>query len=302
MSRFDRKHMEPTFPRLSGSMNQTDLFDPYCREFVVGNMIWGILSVPCVCVGVPASVWLLWVLIRRQRSGSSNDIYMLNLTIMDVMFVATILPYNLNVFLWKHDEFMKLLAFLYTFNGSGRPLLMACICSDCYIAVRYPVLYMRMKHSRYRLGVCAAAWALTISFGIMLTLYSSSILLAVPYIFTLPVIVGCDIAIVCALRRPDPSGKTEVHPQKKRALQAITHSLVLTVLSFLPPLTVPVLGPLIALSRQEMYCSVTMPSLTAPALASVVLPLLHLRSLGSFRGLRRGGCGCRCGWWWSPEQ
>ena len=76
--------------------NSTEEFDYYCTEMPVGSWIWTGFSVPCACVGVPASVWLLWVLVQRQRSGLSNDLYMLNLTIIDLIFNVFIITDTLN--------------------------------------------------------------------------------------------------------------------------------------------------------------------------------------------------------------
>ncbi|XP_063077025.1 P2Y purinoceptor 4-like [Engraulis encrasicolus] len=297
--------MNPTFPQLNDTtMNHTEKhFDFYCLEFPVGPMILSILSSPCALVGVPASVWLLWTLIQRQRSSSgggsskNNDIYMLHLSVFDVLSTTQLLPYTLNFNFWRNDLFKSVQDFILALNFMGRPLVMTCICCDCYMAVCYPIFYMRMKSSHYtlRLVTSAVAWAVAIGWA-TLTIFifvakMPDVLLSIPYFLTLPVIVGCDVAILRALRKPDPSGKTAVHPQKQRALLTIAQSLVLTVLVFLPPLVMLGITPLIPLTKQERFCSVITPALFAPGLASMIMPLMHLHSLGSFRDLR--WCGCR---------
>ena len=83
-------------PNTTNITNSTEEFDYYCTEMPVGPWIWGGLSVPCACVGVPASVWLLWVLIQWQRSDLSNDVYMLNLTVMHLIFNVFIITDTLN--------------------------------------------------------------------------------------------------------------------------------------------------------------------------------------------------------------
>ncbi|XP_063077010.1 platelet-activating factor receptor-like [Engraulis encrasicolus] len=286
--------MNPLFSLVNESINHTsEHFDPYCLDFPIGPIIWAILSSPCALVGVPASVWLLWVLVQRQRSGtgSSNDIYMLNLTVMDVLATIQVLPYQLNFFLLKYNLLRNSLDFVYAINMMGRPLLMACICWDCCMAVCYPIFYMRMTRTHYRLITSAVSWAVAIAWASPVFILQNfpDILLSIPYFLTLPVIVGCDVAILRALKKPDPSGKTDVHPQKQRALLAITQSLVLTVLVFLPPMVIFVVTPHLSLTPQEIYCCVSIPAVVPPSLASMLMPLMYLHSLGSFRDLRRCG-------------
>src|SRR4029434_705282 len=106
-------------PNTTNITNSTEEFDYYCTEMPVGSWIWGMFSVPCACVGVPASVWLLWVLVQRQRSGLSNDVYMLNLTVMDLIFNISIIPQVPNFFLWRADLLSELANVFYQFNLIG---------------------------------------------------------------------------------------------------------------------------------------------------------------------------------------
>ena len=156
--------------RNTSSENQTEGFDPYCIQLLEGPLVWGVFSIPCACVGVPASMWLLWVLVQKRRRGLSNDVYMLNLTVMDFVFNLSILPCTINFFFLRNDPFFMITQVLYCFSVSGRPLFMACICVDCYTAVVHPITYMKMKQSKHRMVAIALAWSLTLVYGMMFVL------------------------------------------------------------------------------------------------------------------------------------
>ena len=266
--------------------NSTEDYDYYCTEMPVGPWIWGGLSVPCACVGVPASVWLLWVLVQRQRSGLSNDVYMLNLTVMDLMFNVFIIPGVLNYLVWRADLYSMIADILYCFNLFGRPLFMACICVDCYTAVVHPITYMKMKRSRYRLVACAVVWSFTLLCGVMAVIHRelfTTSLMVFQFLLAFPAIVFCDVAILRALRKPDPSGRSDVHPQKQRALQTITNSLIMSVVCYLPPLVAYAFLPLMPFSAEEKLCVILIPVLITPMIGSAILPLLFLGNLGKLK-------------------
>lgn len=273
--------------------NSTEAFDYYCTKMPTGPMVWGIVSVLAACVGVPASMWLLWVLIQRQRNGFSNDVYMLNLTIMDLIFNIFSIPGVLNYLVWTDYFYSAIADILYCFNMSGRPLLMACVCVDCYMAVVHPITYIKRRHSSYRLVACAAIWGFTFLFGMLMifnrSLFTSSYAV-IPYLLSLPIIATCDLAILYTLKKPDPSRRSEVHPQKQRALQTITNSLVMTIMSYLPPLVVYGCQNFIPMSAQDKMCILSMPILIAPLIGSTIMPFLYLDNLHSLGDLQR----CRC--------
>lgn len=271
--------------------NKTDDSDVFCTELYLGPLVWGIVTVSSASVGVPASVWLLWVLVQRQRQGFSNDVYMFNLTIMDMYFTLFMIPDVLNYLIFRDRIILKISDTIFCFAVVGRPLLMSCICVDCYIAVVHPTQYMVLKHSRHRTVFSALVWGLTLAYGLLSALrreiFATSFI-AIPYIFTVPTIIFCDVMILLALRKPHPSGRSDVHPLKQRAVQTITNSLVMTFVSYLPPLIVIGLLSFLPLSTEEKICSISLPFLIAPILGSTIMPLLSVKNLGRLR------CGRMC--------
>lgn len=127
------------------------VLDLFCREHSEVTMAVYILCLPMACMGIAACAWLLWVLVRRQKASSrTNDIYMLNLTVMDLIYSTYSIPSKLNYLLWQNSSAMRAGKFFKGFGMYGRPLVMACICVDCYLAVVHPITYLRLKQTRYK--------------------------------------------------------------------------------------------------------------------------------------------------------
>lgn len=274
--------------------NSTDF---YCRNTLPGPLIWAFITWPCVCAGLPASVALLWVLTQRQRQGLTNDIYMVNLTVMDLFSNISIPVININFLIWRNECVAQIADAMLSMGISGRPLFMTSTCVDCYMAVIHPITYMKTKDSQRKVTVCRLVcilvWGLTIAGVIAVAVdkdFMASPVSMVMLVFCIPAIAFLDAAILHTLRKQDPSGRGSVHPQKQRALQTITNSLVMTLVSYLPSLVIFNFSPLIPLTPQETACHILFPFSAANVMASAIMPLLCLQNLGRFKGLRWGKC------------
>lgn len=265
------------------SVNNSDKLDIYCEAHSVGQWIFAGLTVPAACVGLPASVWLLWALAQRQRSGLAINIYMLNVSVMDLLVNISIPVIILNGLFWRHDALSMAGMMSFCITTTGRPLFAASTCFDCYMAAVYPIGYMQMKTSRLRLVVCSLVWTMMFAYGV--TYASNPDLLFTPLVMS-PIALSLvpslffDVSVLHALRKPDPSGKRDVHPQKLKALRTITRNLVMTAVAYLPPVALYGFSELIPLERKEFFCEVGVPSYTLPFLFSAIMPQLYLKKLG----------------------
>lgn len=122
---------------------------------------------------------------------------------------------------------------------------MTCICVDSYTAVVHLIHEdqgQQMEGDCVGVGlVCVLVWGLGIATGIGFAVnveLKCSPIIEVPLALTVPATIVLDVAILRTLRKPDPSRKSSVHPQKQRALQTITNSLVMTLMSYLPSLVI----------------------------------------------------------------
>ncbi|KAM9425860.1 chemerin-like receptor 2 [Pholidichthys leucotaenia] len=280
------------------SLNLTNFTDPeihedmhgHCEDILVGVIVWASLSTLVSLVGCPACAAVLWELFQRHRAGISftpNDVFMLNLTIMDLIFLFFV-PFGLsNFLLWEIRPLQMFSNFLYALNLAGRPLLTACICLDCYLAVVHPVTYHTHRSLIPRLIMVAAVWAVTMVQGAMATVIEElnhSAWAMVVYIVALPIIVLSDASILLHLKKTHRGGP-ELHPRKKKALQIITNSMIMTITAYFPPVFVYIFGPFIVTDDKEYECFLAIPVLVLPTSGSTIMPLLYLGNLRSFKSL-----------------
>ncbi|KAJ0015950.1 hypothetical protein NQD34_014240, partial [Periophthalmus magnuspinnatus] len=149
------------------------LFAGHCEDLITGILVWAIFSTLFSVLGCPACVAVLWELFQRYKAGTPftpNDIFMLNLTCMDLVFLFFIPSGCFNYLLWHIDVIQMFTDFVCSLNLAGRPLLTACICIDCYLAVVHPVFYRANKSPTSRLLMCAVVWTITLIQGTLSTI------------------------------------------------------------------------------------------------------------------------------------
>lgn len=262
----------------------------HCADVTPGIIVWVFFSALFSLVGFPACAAVLWELFQRHRAGTSitpNDVFMINLTVMDLVFLFFV-PLGLtNFLLWHIMSFQSFISFLYALNLTGRPLLTACICLDCYMAVFHPIAYSTKKSLTPRVLMAAAAWTATMVQGSMSIVdqeINHSVRATFVSLIALPIIVICDASILWTLKKSYRSGG-HLHPRKKKALQIITNSMVMTITSYIPPVLVYVFGRLIFRDDNEYECVITIPVLIIPTAGSAIMPLLYLGNLGRLNNI-----------------
>lgn len=238
----------------------------------------------CVILGIPACLVVLRELFQRHRQGSCNNSFMLNLYTIDLIFTAMLPLAVCNVFVVKNITIFYFISYVYCLPICGRPLLMACICADCYFAVVYPLMYKTNKNvSVIRKAVTFVVWCVIICYGALLYAVQSiftSTLISAPLTIALPVITFCDVSILHALQKPDPSGKKNIHRKKRQALYTIFSSLALTFIAYLPPAIIFTLADVLQLSQTTFFCNFSFIGLSFYTVGCVTMPLLHLNNLG----------------------
>lgn len=206
---------------------------------------------------------------------------------MDLVFLFFV-PLGLtNFVLWHIMSFQRFISFLYALNLAGRPLLTACICLDCYMAVFHPIAYSTKKSLTPRVLMAAAVWTATMVQGSMSIVdqeINHSVRATFASLIALPIIVICDASILWTLKKSYRSGG-HLHPRKKKALQIITNSMVMTITSYIPPVLVYVFGHLIFRDDNDYECVITIPVLIIPTAGSAIMPLLYLGNLGRLNNI-----------------
>ncbi|KAJ3608050.1 hypothetical protein NHX12_025100 [Muraenolepis orangiensis] len=257
-----------------------------CGEMMEGIMTWAFFSVLVLLLGSLASVCVLWDLVDKHYRGrqpmTSNSWFTLNVTLMDVVFLAFLLPEVLNVLLWQSEEYQRFAYLVYSLNYSGRPLFAACVCLDCYMAVLHPLRY-RSQSLRTRALITAGVWLATLAHGSAILAEPGLLtepLMSWPFFCSLVVILYCDGRLLWALGRPGTSRGGEPHPQKKRALRIVAVSLVIALGNYLFTLLATTLGRLLVPDERRYVCLVVFLATIPVELTTVLMPGLYLRGTG----------------------
>lgn len=234
------------------------------------------------------------VLKRRQRIPfSPHDVYIINLTAMDVIY-STILTADL--YADGNYEFADI--HIYNFFNSlcfaGRPLLLTCISVDTYLAVVHPVTYRARKNLTSRLLIITGVWISTIAFGAYFLVSRVVLYSDVPTLFlavTLVIITLCDFSILWTLKNPGPGGKN-INPQKKKALKMITNKCIITFLTYFPLLINWLLNNIMNISHEFFSCIVLLPTLCFTIAGNTVSVILKVSNLYTLDWLKANVCSC----------
>lgn len=263
-----------------------------CDRFAGSKYAWAASTLLCFALGFPASVVILWEMFKKHRNRARftpNEFFILNLSIMDVSFSIFIPPGVLNHLIWKCWEVEAFWNAVYAFSVSGRPLLMACTCLDCYLAVVHPITYHQRKSmiQNMRVVMVTTVWICTLAFAISFFLFYKlffAVVSVIPYIVAIVIIGICDSFILYTLMTSKPGRK---NLQKQRTIQILTNSLVISLFSYIPPLFMIVVGRAMTDIR-TFVCVIGTPMTIISPLGSVLLSILHLSNIGKLNCFRRG--------------
>lgn len=253
-------------------------------EDLQDDIFWTCVTIGSFVFGFPGAAAILLDMFEKGRKGmpfSPNDVFMLNLTVMDGLFLIlrqSKLFYDLH----NHNLVVEAFnSFFYSFNVCGRPLFITCICLDCYLAVVHPLTYRTRKSLTPRILMAVGVWTATAAYGCYFALRQKDDfkpILILFYILTLPVIGFCDISILLTLRRSSPAGGN-IHPQKKKALQITIHNLVICLFSYLPP----IIGWFVS---QITTCLDLTPVVSSTVFGNALSVNLHLNNMGKLDWLK----------------
>ncbi|CAL8263974.1 unnamed protein product [Arctogadus glacialis] len=264
------------------SLNNSSVFD--CPKLLEG--FWAFFSILVFLLGFPLSIWVLWDLVDKHYRGGQpwtpNTVFTLNVTVMDLVFLAFLPVDVVNLTFLENKILMKISFVTFSLNLTGRPLLMACMCLDCYMAVHHPLRY-RSQTLSSRVIITAVIWLASLVNGAAFIMNEELLSAAGmwwPFLSSAAVIVYCDCCLLWTLSRSRTS-RGEPHQLKKRALDIISTSLLVTVANYLPTMIMILFGSyLVSLSEENYFCLIVLPALIPLELTSVFMPALYLMKVG----------------------
>ncbi|XP_004867429.1 P2Y purinoceptor 8 [Heterocephalus glaber] len=120
-----------------------------------------------VLVSIPGNLFALWVLCRHIGPRSPSVIFMINLSVTDLL-LATVLPfqiyYHCNGHHWVFGRpLCNVVTVAFYANMYGSILSMTCISVDRFLGVVHPLSSARWRRRRYAVGLCTGCWLLLLA-------------------------------------------------------------------------------------------------------------------------------------------
>jgi hypothetical protein len=255
-----------------------------CLKLLEG--FWAFFTILVFLLGFPLSIWVLWDLVDKHYRGGQpwtpNTVFTLNVTVMDLVFLAYLPVDVVNIIFIENKILMKIGFVTLSLNLTGRPLVMACMCLDCYMAVHHPLRY-RSQTLSSRVIITAVIWLASLVNGAAFSMNEELLTVAGmwwPFLSSAAVIVYCDCCLLWTLSRSRTS-QGEPHQLKKRALDIISTSLLVTVANYLPTMILVLFGRyFFFIGFREHFCLIIFPALIPLELTSVFMPALYLMKVG----------------------
>ncbi|KAK1874689.1 C-C chemokine receptor type 6 [Dissostichus eleginoides] len=129
-------------------------------QLVVGPYVHSIICI----LGLVGNSLVIVTYTLYKRTKSMTDVYLLNVAVADLLFVASLplIVYN-ELTAWSMGPVAcKLLRGSYSVNLYSGTLLLACISSDRYVAIVQARRSFRLRSLAYSRLICAAVWALAV--------------------------------------------------------------------------------------------------------------------------------------------
>ncbi|XP_041596285.1 P2Y purinoceptor 8 [Vulpes lagopus] len=247
---------------VSGPDNATILM---LRDPVIAVALPVVYSLVAV-VSIPGNLFSLWVLCRHIGPKSPSVVFMINLSVTDLM-LASVLPfqiyYHRNGNHWVFGEVLcNVVTVVFYANMYSSILTMTCISVERFLGVVYPLASAPWRRRRYAVAACAAAWLLLLvalsplartdltyaveelgivtCFDVLKSTMLPSVAMWAIFLFTLFIVlffipfvvtVACYTAtILTLLRASDPQGRV----QRRRAVSLAFVVLLAFVTCFAP--------------------------------------------------------------------
>lgn len=219
-------------------MNETNPGQPEMTETTVVIVIAS--QVINFCLGLPLYSYVINLLWTKNGGGGVdvNVIFALNLTAAEI-FYSLVAPLYCSCIVSLKLCIGSLLGFWLGASMPGRYLFQCTLCLEQYIAVIHPVIFLKLRPLRYRVGFSCGVWLCAVGIGIC----SACTFPLVPYnifgvvYFTVFFLDSfCCLSVLKALVRPGPGDKDdgEMNAAKKKAFKIISMNLVTFLVQVFP--------------------------------------------------------------------
>ncbi|XP_070780101.1 G-protein coupled receptor 183-like [Enoplosus armatus] len=265
---------------INSTVKPFSVFDG-CDHQVEGILFDLTLQCINVVVGIPANLLVIAILIHNRKEPSTSDIFLGCLAVMDTYFSSMTPISFLNLYHWQSKDVWSALKFSYGVKDTSGPLFLSCICLDRFVAVLFPVMFLQLKHIKYRLSLSVLVFCLTFAYSaakVVGGLPNFEKVFTGEILATFTWMVVCNACILWVLKKSRGAGKDEMHPMKKKAFKMVLSILCIIVFNYLPPVA---LFPFEDYYSPDVFrCYVQPVGFAFLNIGSTIQPLVYLSRLG----------------------
>ncbi|XP_039518889.1 psychosine receptor-like [Pimephales promelas] len=148
----------------SSGVNDSDCHPSENQE----KKVFVALHLAMILIGIPSNVFFLFVSYRLIRLKNELGVYMFNLALSDLLFIACLpvwIQYARNdTWIYGKTACVVCVFLLFT-NFYTSTVLLSCIAVDRYLAIVHPLQFCEFRKRRIALSVSIAAWIFSVVFN-----------------------------------------------------------------------------------------------------------------------------------------
>ncbi|KAL2087255.1 hypothetical protein ACEWY4_018314 [Coilia grayii] len=245
---------------------------PYGFIFYFGVKVFNL------AVGLPTNMMVMWQVATRKSEGSTSDIFIFNLAILDAFFCLMTPIEMINRLILDNERIWYFQRFSYGIKDTA-PLFLTCICLDRYVAVVHPILFTGIRDNRIRTAVAVLVWGLILAYALtksILGVRSTTEIFSGVILFAFAIMVFCNLSIIWVLRK-SVAGKETMNPVKKKAFRMVLIVLGIIVGNYLPPVATM---PFVAYYTFVAFrCQISISVFSIMDLSCSIEPLLYISKM-----------------------
>lgn len=249
-----------------------------CAEAPHWFLLYFGVKVLNLVAGVPLNALVLWKILRKKSEGSTSDIFIFNLSILDAYFGLMTAVDLSNRLYFNDPSVWYSVRFAYGLKDVT-PLFLTCICLDRYVAVVHPILFTGIRDTRIRIGISLLVWGLILAYSLtksFLGVMSVNEVFSGVILSAFFIMMFCNLSIIWVLRK-SVAGKEVMNPVKKKAFKMVLIVLAIIVGNYLPP--VALLPFASTFSFKKLHCKVLLGVFSIMDLSCTIEPLLYISKM-----------------------
>ncbi|XP_073809581.1 G-protein coupled receptor 35-like [Danio rerio] len=228
--------------------------------------------------GFPMNALVMWQILKKKSEGSTSDIFIFNLSVLDAYFGLMTPVDMVNRLYFNDPTIWYSQRFAYGLKDTT-PLFLTCICLDRYVAVVHPILFTGTRDTGIRIGISMVVWGLILAYSLtkcILGILSVNEVFSGLILSAFSIMVFCNLSIIWVLRK-SVAGKEVMNPVKKKAFKMVMTVLAIIIVNYLPPVALMPFAS--TYSFVTLHCKVLLAVFSIMDLSCTIEPLLYISKM-----------------------